>query len=216
VAEPLRLRFDPGRYPLAEAAAAALGVPSLADIAEAELARKRAVDPEGELTAEDNVRLRDVLGGLPHSHVLKRLYVKLTTEVVSPAFGGRVACNVNPKFRVHLPGTGSVSAWHRDADITRRPDYVTGWIPFVDTFGTNTVWVETDYGRGDHRPIPVRYGEILCFDAAFLSHGSVRNTTGVTRVSMDFRFAPNPRDGSSPDRGIFADRPPDIATKEQQ
>ena len=126
---------------------------------------------------------------------------------MSVAFGGRISYNLNPKFRVHFPGTGSVSAWHRDADITGRPDYVTAWVPFVDTEGTNTVWVETDYGRGDHEPIAVRYGEVLLFDAAMLFTEASRNTTEVTRVSMDFRFTPAPVDGSAPDRGLFAERP---------
>lgn len=203
----LRLTYDTARYPFAEIAAAVLGVDRLDDLASVELARKRAADPGAELGADDNFRLRDRLTALPPEHPLKELYGRLVREVVSEPFGGRVACNVNPKFRVHLPGTGSVSAWHRDADITHRPDYVTAWMPFVDTEGTNALWVECGYGRGDHAPVPVRYGEILCFDAAMLSHGSVRNTTGRARVSMDFRFAPEPSDGSPPDRGIFADRP---------
>ena len=66
----------------------------------------------------------------------------------------------------------------------------TVWLPFVSTCDANTLWTETDYGRGDYRPVTVEYGQLLLFDGGLLSHGTVANTSGQTRVSMDLRIAP--------------------------
>jgi ectoine hydroxylase-related dioxygenase (phytanoyl-CoA dioxygenase family) len=91
---------------------------------------------------------------------------------------------------VHLAGSPSASAWHTDQQVTGRDDQINVWLPFADTCPANTLWVETEYGRGDYRPICVRYGQMLLFDGGRLSHGTVRNDSPLTRVSMDFRFAP--------------------------
>jgi ectoine hydroxylase-related dioxygenase (phytanoyl-CoA dioxygenase family) len=77
----------------------------------------------------------------------------------------------------------------------------------VDAFDTNTIWVETDYGRGDYVPVPVSYGEILLFDGGWLLHGSVPNTTPVTRVSFDFRFAAKRADLPNRTLGVLDARP---------
>jgi len=60
------------------------------------------------------------------------------------------------------------------------------------------LWCESDYGLGDYAPMPVRYGEALLFDGGLLRHGSVPNDSGVTRVSMDFRFTPQSFEGVKP------------------
>jgi ectoine hydroxylase-related dioxygenase (phytanoyl-CoA dioxygenase family) len=36
----------------------------------------------------------------------------------------------------------------------------------------------------------VEYGQLLLFDGGLLSHGTVANTSGQTRMSMDLRIAP--------------------------
>lgn len=208
--ETLRLVYDVERFPFAEVAAAALGVRRLDELAGAVLRRKRQTDPAAGLLNVDNARLAARLTALPDDHPLRGLYHALVQGVVVPACGCRVGYTARPKLRVQLAGTGSVSKWHRDADVTGRPDYVTAWVPFVDTEGTSTVWCETDYGRDDYAPIPVRYGEILLFDAALLRHGSVPNTTTTSRVSMDFRFTPRQPTDATPDAVLFARRPAGI------
>ena len=74
--------------------------------------------------------------------------------------------------------------------MTGRDDQINVWLPFVSTCDANTLWTETDYGRGDYRPVTVEYGQLLLFDGGLLSHGTVANTSGQTRVSMDLRIAP--------------------------
>ena len=67
------------------------------------------------------------------------------------------------------------------------PDHF--WMPFTDVDDGTALWLESDYGRGDFAPVPVRYGEVLIFDGGYLGHGSVANRTDRTRVSLDMRFS---------------------------
>jgi hypothetical protein len=142
------------------------------------------------LSYRDNLELRQVLQRLPPGSSFYRIYERFLRRLVAPLFGGSISYSSTPKMRVHLAGTGSVSLWHRDADITGRPEQINIWLPVTDSFGTNSLWVESDYGKGDHQPISVRYGQALLFDGGFLSHGTVPNDTDATRISFDMRFAP--------------------------
>ena len=156
----------------------------------------------------DNMRLRDRLAGSTPDHPLLTLYDKLVREVVAPAFGGHISYNATPTFRVHMAGTPSVSAWHRDVDVTGRLDYLTAWLPFVDTFESNGLWLEQHYGAADYQPIPAAYGEVVIFDGALARHGSQPNRTNVSRVSLDFRFTPkDPRRRGPIADNIVAARP---------
>lgn len=142
------------------------------------------------LEYRDNLKLRDMMQRLPPSSAFYRIYERFNCRLVAPMFGGCISYSAAPKMRVHLAGTGSVSLWHRDADVTGRTEQINIWVPVTDSFGTNCLWVESDYGKGDHQPIPVRYGQALFFDGGFLSHGTQPNDTDVTRISFDMRFAP--------------------------
>lgn len=142
------------------------------------------------LEYRDNLELREMMQRLPPGSAFYRIYERFNRGLVAPLFGGRISYSSEPKMRVHLAGTGSVSLWHRDADVTGRPEQINIWIPVTDSFGANCLWVESDYGKGNHQPVPVRYGQALFFDGGFLSHGTVPNDTGVTRISFDMRFAP--------------------------
>jgi len=67
-----------------------------------------------------------------------------------------------------------------DADVTGRPEQINIWLPVTDSFGANCLWVESEFGKGDHQPVPVHYGQALFFDG-FLSHGTVPNDTDTIR-----------------------------------
>jgi len=143
------------------------------------------------LCYEDNLKLRGLLQRLPDDSPFYAIYHKWIAELVAPHFGKRISYSAHPKMRVHLAGTGSVSEFHRDADVTGRPDQINCYLPFTDVFETNTVWCENSYGLKDYAPINLRYGEALVWDGGFLEHGTVRNETDRTRVSCDFRFSPS-------------------------
>ena len=162
------------------------------------------------LTYEDNLNLRRMMQNLRDDSPFYQLYHAFVHDFIAPAFGGKIGYSLHPKMRVHLAGTTGVSRWHRDADITGRPEQINVWVPFTDTFDTNTLWVETDYGSGDYQPVGVRYGQALIFDGGYLAHGTVPNETGSTRVSLDFRFSIVGDEMPPRARVIFDSRPADL------
>lgn len=150
---------------------------------------KRAQGRGETLTGSDNLALRKLMQDLPDDSRFYKLYRYFMRVVLAPRVGGPIAYSNHPKMRVHLPGTPSVSSFHADVPVTRRIDQVNFWIPFTDVCDSATLWLESYYGRGDYAPVPVRYGEVLIFDGGYLRHGTVANSTQVTRVSLDMRFS---------------------------
>jgi hypothetical protein len=136
----------------------------------------------------DNLALRSYMQDQPEESLLYQTYFRFVYHFIAPRFMGKISYSHHPKMRVHLPGTKSVSGWHRDADVTGRPEQLTVWLPFTDCDETNTLWLESDYGKRDFQPIKVDYGQVLVFDGGYLEHGTVANDTDRTRVSLDFRF----------------------------
>ena len=52
---------------------------------------------------------------------------------------------------------------------------------------TNTIWVESEEGKKDFKPINASPGEVVLWDGSNLLHGNKENKEKFTRVSMDFR-----------------------------
>lgn len=116
------------------------------------------------------------------------LYLKFIGEFIKPLFGEeQIVYQKIPTFRVHLVGNLSVGEFHKDSDYGHSNNEINFWLPFVDTFSTNTIWVESEPGLGDYAPRSLDYGEVMRFHGANLVHGNKINDTGITRVSIDFR-----------------------------
>lgn len=126
-----------------------------------------------------------------NSSLLNELYVKFIREFIQPIFNNeKVVYQKIPTFRVHLVGNLSVGEFHRDRDYRHSTDEINFWVPLMNTYSTNTIWMESKEGLNDLNPIEVKYGEVLRFDGANLLHGNHINDTEITRVSMDFRVIP--------------------------
>ena len=201
--------YDTAKYPFREAVAEYMRIDDLSRYHEIFLQAKRARGGRAVITYADNLACRELLKGINEEPQFAALSASFLREVIAPRFHGKCRAS-EPYFRVQMGRSTSVSAWHRDVDVTHNPDLVTAWVPFVDTAGPNAIWVETEYGNRDYVPIPVRYGEILFFDSALLWHGSVTNDGEVTRFSMDIRIRPLHTKAREPDFGIFAARPPEL------
>jgi hypothetical protein len=205
----LFLPYDTVRYPFNELAAEVLGVPDLGKLHDhVQAARGRLGEQEAPLRYEDNLAQRAKLAAIPDEAPFLEAYRDFIAREIAPRFGGHIGFTSRPTFRVHMAGTIGVSKWHTDAEVTGEAMYITVWVPFVDVAGTNALWVEPDYGRGEYVPVGVVHGEAFVFDGSHLRHGSVPNETEVTRVSMDFRFIVRQRPGVPlEDRGVLAARP---------
>jgi hypothetical protein len=179
------LRYDTARFPFASLAARALQVEELSALHE------HRCGPRQPPSYAANVRLRQELRARLEATSFFSHYNELVHTVVAPLFGLKLSYSRRPQFRVHLAGSPSASMWHTDQQVIGRDDQINIWLPFGSTCSANTLWVETDYGRGDYAPVTVGHGQMLLFDGALLSHGTVENTSGQTRVSMDLRFTPH-------------------------
>lgn len=203
------LRYDPARYPFTAVLERTVYKTRPLELLHTACARRKG---SRVLTYEDNLALRALMQKLPDDSPFMRLYHRFIREVVAPPFRQAISYSSRPKMRIHLAGTGSVSLWHRDVDVTGRPDQINVFLPFTRCFDTNALWCESEIGRKDYRPLPLEVGEALLFDGGCLEHGTVPNETGITRCSLDFRFAVKGagRRVPAPWSEILAGRPADM------
>ena len=180
------IEYDKERYPFQKVLAALFKVPVL-DQLHLYWPGKTV---KTSLGYKDNLLLRNRMQGLRDDALFYKVYHQWITGVLSPYFNGHISYSAHPKMRVHLAGTESVSNYHRDVDVTGKEQQINCFLPFTDVFDTNTLWVETDYGLQDYKPINLKYGQAILWDGGHLMHGTVKNQTCFTRVSCDFRFQP--------------------------
>jgi hypothetical protein len=181
------IEYDTRKYPFEKVLASTVfKVPVLSNLHEYWLRKTQ----KPQLYYEDNIHLRNVMQRLKEDSLFYKVYHSWVAQVLSPHYASELTYSAHPKMRVHLSGTGSVSGFHRDVDVTKRAEQINCYLPFTDVFETNTIWCETDYDQKNYQPVNLKYGQALLWDGGYLSHGSVKNETAYTRVSCDFRFLP--------------------------
>ena len=122
---------------------------------------------------------------------IRPMYENFVNDCIKPIFGGsEIVYQSIPTFRVHLVGNVGVGAFHKDRDYNHGTTEINFWLPLVDVWGNNSVWVESEEDKADYHPARLSYGEYLRFDGANLMHGNRINDTSQTRVSFDFRVVP--------------------------
>ena len=80
--------------------------------------------------------------------------------------------------------------FHRDKDFGVEDGRLNVWVPLTNVWGENSLWIESEIGAKDYKPITLKAGQALIFDGVNLGHGSKIHTTNSTRVSFDFRYLP--------------------------
>jgi ectoine hydroxylase-related dioxygenase (phytanoyl-CoA dioxygenase family) len=120
---------------------------------------------------------------------LEQIYLELIKEIKDKFNYDEIIYQSIPTFRVQLGnGNLAVGEWHKDKQYNHSISEVNFWLPFMDTNDFNTIWIESEEDKRDYKPYNVKYGEILVFDGANLSHGNKNNNSNKTRVSIDFRL----------------------------
>lgn len=114
-----------------------------------------------------------------------RAFVRSLQETL----GTELVFQAKPTFRIHLPGNLSVGAYHRDSEYNHPLEEINVWVPLTRAYGTATIWMESEYDKGDFHPKELEYGRFLVFDSR-LKHGNEVNQESYTRVSFDFRVMP--------------------------
>ena len=180
--------YDPGRFPFHEHIARLIGSKDLAALEAGDQAvtsrdyslykNMEQVDAFNELYAGLDK------GGGKGFYDLYRQFIR---EEVRPQYRESIYYQTRPSQRIYFRDLGGVPRFHRDSDYGHSAVEINYWVPLTPAFDTNTIWIESEVGAGDHRPVELKVGQYLRFDGASLSHGAVPNKTGRTRVSFDFR-----------------------------
>jgi len=130
----------------------------------------------------------------PQLPTFLEVYERLVKEVIAPLFDEKVVIfQKKPTFRVHLPNNLCVGQKHRDGDYFHPAGEINFWLPFTKVFDTNGIFVESEPEKGDFHNVALDYGEVFRFYGNKCWHYNEVNTTGCTRVSIDFRIIPGSR-----------------------
>jgi hypothetical protein len=120
------------------------------------------------------------------------LYKNFIKENVRPLYDNSIVVQKLPTFRVCYPNNIAVGEyhkdkWYRDRAWAEKVKELNFFLPFTRAYDTNTIWVESEEDKADYSPMNCEYGEFIQWDGSNLMHGNHINSTGKTRVSIDFR-----------------------------
>jgi len=174
--KPKILNFNPKKYKFRQWACEVLGVTCLERIHEIERIKSLNRSPTANQLSQ-------------HFSEIEASYRSFILELLGDTVSGISSYQSPPSFRFHYCGRSS-SVFHRDRDFGVEDGRLNVWVPLTSVWGENSLWVESDVGAKNYKPIVLKLGQALVFDGVNLGHGSMINTTDSTRVSFDFRFLP--------------------------
>jgi hypothetical protein len=119
------------------------------------------------------------------------LFPEETTLVVQKDPGFRV-CPVDNTALGIRDGEASSGpiGMHTDGEYNHPPEEVNFIIAVTEMWDTNSVYFESEPGKGDFEPLTVRRNQFVKICANQLRHHNLKNISGQSRVSMDFRVIP--------------------------
>ena len=152
------------------------------------------------------------------SKILNDLYIEFIKNIISEDFEEKIYYQTVPTFRFHFPkqeGYNWNDRYHTDIMLGHPPYENNIWVPFTNTFGSNSMRImplqdsidllqmcnndfevfaeKTQYNEGFMKnlreysyPLEMNYGEYIIFDSRCL-HCTQYNDTKDTRISMDIR-----------------------------
>lgn len=120
------------------------------------------------------------------------MYRNFIIQNVRPLYADKIVVQNKPTFRICYPNNIAVGEfhkdkWYRDGEWAAKVKELNFFLPFTDAFDTNTIWVESAEDKKDFAPMNCQYGEFIQWDGPNLLHGNYINSTGKTRISIDFR-----------------------------
>lgn len=115
-------------------------------------------------------------------------YMRFIEEVIRPAYDEAIYYQSKPTHRILYRNSEGVSRFHRDKDYGHSTFEINHFVPQTEAFSTNTVWIESEEGKEDFKPMELKPGQFARFDGPNLMHGAKLNTTDKTRISFDFRI----------------------------
>ena len=132
-----------------------------------------------------------------HAHAAYKAFLagydQFVHDVILPMVGGSDGMYYQrpPSLRVVMPSRKASMDVRRDADFPgHHPAEISFWVALTDVAPPSTLWLEASPGAGDFRPVLLEPGQALRYNGNLCRHHTVPNTTGLTRVSLDFRAIP--------------------------
>lgn len=152
-------------------------------------------------------KIYDGLYALSRERPFRNLYQSLVCDVVGRHFDQPFHFQRVPGIRIHTPNSRTVQ-YHSDYWYGHGPEVVNFWMPITRSFGSNALFVATlddslkeidtiverklrqpeidERLQAICKPVEMELGGIRVFNAQ-TAHGSLKNETGRTRISVDFR-----------------------------
>ena len=107
---------------------------------------------------------------------------------------------MDPCFRVCAPDNTALGlrtgdseeqiGLHCDAEYNHPAEEVNFLVGITDLWESNSVYIESEPHKGDFTPMSLRFSEYALFWGNRCRHFNRKNTTGFSRVSIDFRVIP--------------------------
>lgn len=127
----------------------------------------------------------------PNGKPMKDMYFNLVEKVILPYLGlDQALVQKFPSFRIQLPGNIAVARAHTDHELGHPIGEVNFTYAFTKMYDTNTIYIEKMPRLEQYLPIESDANSVTCFNGNLCNHYNEINTTGKTRISMDFRILP--------------------------
>eukprot|EP00873_Tetraselmis_striata_P034226 jgi/Tetstr1/454490/TSEL_041390.t1 len=189
-----RLQFDPARWPLREAFLAAIGMPADTDLRHLH----HLVPGLGNTAAsglKPKLRLLAPLADPVACRGFVDSYTAFVLGVVAPMFGqatgdSRLLFQAFPCVRISQPCDFATIRPHIDQAYGHPWGSVNAWLPLTSANSNNTLHIESAPGLEDFQPVEAEYSQLVLGDMNSCAHFTVPNSSGATRVSLDFRIVP--------------------------
>lgn len=188
------LSFDPNQYDFREAVAELLEVEAGWDLAAALSLYNPKTSPF-EYKFAKALRIKMLGDGKK----LLTLYEDLIRDIIGPMMlaeyeteEATILYQFPPTLRVFpsLSPAKALGRLHTDYEYGHQDGEINFWLPIVNVGGDNaSLWSERSPGAKDFFPFRLSYGEIQSFHGVSLMHGTYPNSSGKTRISLDFRVA---------------------------
>lgn len=116
-------------------------------------------------------------------------YESFVKNEITKCIPGNFVVQKFPSFRVQLPNSRAINKWHCDSDKDHgHPEgEINIQVPLTIMHDTSATWVESVPGMQYFEPMNMVPGQYTIFNGNKCIHGNKANTTGLTRVSFDFR-----------------------------
>lgn len=122
---------------------------------------------------------------------IRKLFNRFVKKVILPDLNLQEALvQTFPTFRVHLPNNVAVALPHQDHELGHPIGEINFTIALTKMWGSNSVWIEKMPRSEMFTSIELEQNNCISFNGNLCQHYNQVNTTGKTRVSMDFRVLP--------------------------